>query len=427
MDEIHVTGKASLSGEIFIQGSKNVALPMIAASLMHRGLSILRGCPRISDVFCMEEILKSLGAVTWWDDHDLYLDCSCADGTEIPAVYTGRMRSSIILAGAVLARNRKCRIGYPGGCTIGKRPIDLHLMALRALGADVRENASGLDGECVRFEGQDIVFPKSSVGAAQQAILAAVLAKGVTHLYNCAKEPEVFWLCRYLKTMGALIEGEETGEITIRGVDELKSGDYRIPPDRIVAGTYLCAAAAARSKIILHDVPVEELQSFMEVYRKIGGQYQVNGGTLEVNGKNAVRPAVLVETEIYPGFPTDLQAPLMAVLTGAQGQSTIRENIFDRRFGSAFQMKKMGADISVSGNQAIIRGGKTLKGTQVQAGDLRGGAALLIAALMAEGETCVTGAGFISRGYEHICEDLRTLGCRIWQPGTEDLRIYERK
>ena len=241
MDEIHVTGKASLSGEIFIQGSKNAALPMIAASLMHRGLSILRGCPRISDVFCMEEILKSLGAVTWWDDHDLYLDCSCADGTEIPAVYTGRMRSSIILAGAVLARNRKCRIGYPGGCTIGKRPIDLHLMALRALGADVRENASGLDGECVRFEGQDIVFPKSSVGAAQQAILAAVLAKGVTHLYNCAKEPEVFWLCRYLKTMGALIEGEETGEITIRGVDELKGGDYRIPPDRIVAGTYLCA------------------------------------------------------------------------------------------------------------------------------------------------------------------------------------------
>ena len=377
MDEIHVTGKASLSGEIFIQGSKNAALPMIAASLMHRGLSILRGCPRISDVFCMEEILKSLGAVTWWDDHDLYLDCSCADGTEIPAVYTGRMRSSIILAGAVLARNRKCRIGYPGGCTIGKRPIDFHLMALRALGADVRENASGLDGECVRFEGQDIVFPKSSVGAAQQAILAAVLAKGVTHLYNCAKEPEVFWLCRYLKTMGALIEGE--------------------------------------------------LDSFLEVYRKIGGQYQVNGGTLEVNGKNAVRPAVLVETEIYPGFPTDLQAPLMAVLTGAQGQSTIRENIFDRRFGSAFQMKKMGADISVSGNQAIIRGGKTLKGTQVQAGDLRGGAALLIAALMAEGETCVTGAGFISRGYEHICEDLRTLGCRIWQPGTEDLRIYERK
>ena len=200
----------------------------------------------------------------------------------------------------------------------------------------------------------------------------------------------------------------------IRGVEELKDGDYRVPPDRIVAGTYLCAAAAAKSEIILRNVPVEELQAFLEVYRKIGGQYQVNGGTLEVNGKNAVRPAALVETEIYPGFPTDLQAPLMAVLTGVQGQSVIRENIFDRRFGSAFQMKKMGADISVSGNQAIIRGGKTLTGTQVQAGDLRGGAALIIAALMAEGETCVKKAGFISRGYEHICEDLRTLGCEIW-------------
>ena len=427
MDEIHVMGKCSLSGEIFVQGSKNAALPMMAASLMHRGLSVLRGCPKISDVFCMERILRSLGAVTWWEDHDLYLDCSSADKTEISAVYTGRMRSSIILTGAVLARNKKCRIGYPGGCTIGRRPIDLHLMVLRALGADVRENPSGLDGECSRFQGQDIFFSKSSVGASQQAILAAVLAQGVTYLHNCAKEPEVFWLCRYLKTMGALIEGEETGEIRIKGVEELGAGDYCIPPDRIVAGTYLCAAAATRSEIILRNVPVEELRAFLEVYQKIGGQYQANGGTLEVNGKGADRPVTLVETEIYPGFPTDLQAPLMAVLTGAEGQSVIRENIFEQRFGSAFQMKKMGADISVSGNQAIIKGGKVLRGTQVQAGDLRGGAALIIAALMAEGETCITESGFIRRGYEHICEDLQALGCRLWQSGAEDLRIYEKK
>ena len=427
MDEIHVLGKGSLSGEIFIQGSKNAALPMMAASLMHRGLSVLRGCPKISDVFCMEEILKSLGAVTWWKDHDLYLDCENADKTEISDIYTGRMRSSVILLGAVLSRNKKCRIGYPGGCSIGKRPIDLHLMALRSLGAEIHETEDYLDAECNRFYAKEIFFSKSSVGATQQAVLAATQADGISYLHNCAKEPEVFWLCRYLRMMGAMIEGEETGEIRIQGVSELGPGDYEIPPDRIVAGTYICAAAAARSEITLQNVPTEELEAFLEVYQKMGGQYEANSGTLEVNGKNAVRPAVLVETEIYPGFPTDLQAPLMAVLTGAQGQSTIRENIFDRRFGSAFQMKKMGADISVSGNQAIIRGGKTLKGTQVQAGDLRGGAALLIAALMAEGETCVTGAGFISRGYEHICEDLRTLGCRIWQPGTEDLRIYERK
>lgn len=415
MDEIHVLGKSSLSGEIFIQGSKNAALPMMAASLMHRGLSVLRGCPKISDVFCMEEILKSLGAVTWWKDHDLYLDCMKADKTEIPEVYTGRMRSSVILLGAVLARNRKCRIGYPGGCVIGKRPIDLHLMVLRVLGADIRETDIYLEAECSRFKGGEIFFSRSSVGATQQAVLAAVTADGVTRIHNCAKEPEVFWLCRYLRSMGAVIEGEEKGEIKIRGIAELGPGDYRIPPDRIVAGTYLCAAAAARSEIVLRNVPKEELGAFLEVYQKMGGQYEGNSGTLRVNGKKTVRSVALVETETYPGFPTDLQAPLMAVLAGIQGQSVIRETIFERRFGCAFQINKMGADIVVDGDRAVIRGGRPLTGTQVQAGDLRGGAALIIAAIMAEGETCITEAGFISRGYEHICEDLQALGCRIWQ------------
>lgn len=418
MDEIHVMGKCSLSGEIFIQGSKNATLPMMAASLMHRGLSVLKGCPRISDVFCMEEVLKSLGAVTWWEDHDLYLDCSDADGTEIPETYTRRMRSSIILLGPVLSRNKKCRIGYPGGCIIGKRPIDLHLMALGTLGADISEQTFYLDAECSRFQGKDIYFTKSSVGATQQAILAAVMAQGVTKLHNCAKEPEVFWLCRYLRSMGALIKGEETKEIMITGIRELGPGNYTVPPDRIVAGTYLCAAAATRSEITLRNVPEQELQAFLEVYQKIGGQYQANSGTLEVNGKRAVQPIALVETKNYPGFPTDLQAPLMAVLTGAQGRSSIRENIFDQRFGSAFQMNKMGADIKIDGNQAVICGGRPLTGTQVQAGDLRGGAALIIAALMAEGETCITEAELINRGYEHICEDLQALGCRIWQSGS---------
>ena len=421
MDEIHVMGRNSLSGEIFIQGSKNAALPMMAASLMHRGLSVLRGCPKISDVFCMEEILKSLGAAVWWEDHDLYLDCTQADGTEISDVYTGRMRSSVILLGAVLARNKKCRIGYPGGCIIGKRPIDLHLMALRTLGAEVRERKEWLEAECDRFYGKEIFFPKSSVGATQQAVLAAIQADGITRLHNCSREPEVFWLCRYLRTMGAVIEGEECGEICIHGVSELGPGNCQIPPDRIVAGTYLCAAAAARSEITLHNVPQKELGAFLKVYQKMGGQYEGNSGTLKVNGKTAVRPVELVETGIYPGFPTDLQAPLMAVLAGISGQSVIRERIFERRFGCAFQMNKMGADIIVSGDRAVISGVRELRGAQVQAGDLRGGAALVIAALAAEGETCITDAGFISRGYEHICEDLRALGCRIWQ--SPDTRI----
>ena len=427
MDEIHVAGKCSLKGEVTIQGSKNAALPMIAASLMHRGISVLRGCPKITDVFCMEKILESLGAVTWWEDHDLYLDCTMADGTRITPVWTGRMRSSVILLGAVLARNKKCRIGYPGGCIIGKRPIDLHLMALRGLGAEIRETASELDAECSGFHGGEISFAKSSVGATQQAMLAAVLAEGETILHNCAKEPEVFWLGRYLKSMGARIEGEETGEILIRGVRELGPGNYRIPPDRIVAGTYLCAAAASGSEILLRNVPVEELKAFLKVYEKIGGQYEVNSGTLRVNGKKALRSAGLIETYEYPGFPTDLQAPIMAVLTGIPGQSMIRERIFDRRFASAFQMNKMGADIEIRGSQAVIRGGKPLTGTTVEAGDLRGGAALIIAALMADGETCITQAELIGRGYEHICKDLQILGCKIWQSASEDLKIYEKK
>lgn len=418
MDEIHVMGKCSLSGEIFIQGSKNAALPMMAASLMHRGLSVLKGCPKISDVFCMEEILRSLGAVTWWEDHDLYLDCTDADKTEIPEVYTGRMRSSVILLGAVLARNKRCRIGYPGGCIIGKRPIDLHLMALRTLGADICETVSGLEAECIRFRGGEIFFEKSSVGATQQAMLAAVLAQGETKLYNCAKEPEVFWLGRYLKSMGAVIEGEETGEIYIRGVRELGPGKYTIPPDRIVAGTYLCAAAAAKSEIVLRNVPEGELKAFLEVYQKIGGQYYGKSGTLKINGREACRPVPFVQTEIYPGFPTDLQAPLMAVLTGNPGESVIQEQIFEDRFGSACQMRKMGAHIEITGNRARITGGFPLRGTEVEAGDLRGGAALVLAALMAEGETCIRGAELIGRGYEHICEDLKALGCRIWQSGT---------
>lgn len=418
MDEIHVMGKCSLSGEIFIQGSKNAALPMMAASLMHRGRSVLKGCPRISDVFCMEEVLKSLGAVTWWEDHDLYLDCSDADGTEIPETYTRRMRSSIILLGPVLSRNKKCQIGYPGGCIIGKRPIDLHLMALGTLGADISEQTFYLDAECSRFQGKDIYFTKSSVGATQQAILAAVMAQGVTKLHNCAKEPEVFWLCRYLRSMGALIKGEETKEIMITGIRELGPGNYTVPPDRIVAGTYLCAAAATRSEITLRNVPEQELQAFLEVYQKIGGQYYGKSGTLKINGREACRPVPFVQTEIYPGFPTDLQAPLMAVLTGNPGESVIQEQIFEDRFGSACQMRKMGAHIEITGNRARITGGFPLRGTEVEAGDLRGGAALVLAALMAEGETCIRGAELIGRGYEHICEDLKALGCRIWQSGT---------
>ena len=288
-------------------------------------------------------------------------------------------------------------------------------MALRHLGAEIEEQEAYLSAYCGKFMGKEIVFPHSSVGATQQAVLAAVCACGETHVYGCAREPEVVWLCRYLETMGAKIQGVGTEHLYIQGVRELGPGKFQIPPDRIVAGTYLCAAAAARSRITLENVPVGELESFLEVYRKMGGQYEGKSGTLRINGERVCSPVPLVETGIYPGFPTDLQAPLMAVLAGIHGVSRIREKIFDDRFGSALQMRKMGAHIEITGNTAVICGTDTLKGCTTEAGDLRGGAALIIAALGAKGETCIRGTEFISRGYEHICEDLEALGCRIWQ------------
>ena len=405
-DYIRIAGGKPLEGTVSIQGSKNAALPMMAASLLHKGVSVLKGCPRIADVFCMEEILRELGAVTWWEDHDLYMDCTNADKTEIPAAYTGKMRSSVILLAVMLSRNKKGCLGYPGGCVIGKRPIDLHLYALRQLGAKVEEGTELIMASCDSLRGKAIEFPKRSVGATQQAILAAVMASGETELLNCACEPEIKWLCRYLKTMGALIQGEGSSLIHITGVKELNGGCMKVPPDRIVAGTYICAAAITRGRLVLENPPEGELDAFLEVYRKMGGQYKGKSGKLIVNGNGIRYPVPFLKTEVYPGFPTDLQSPMMAVLTTIPGQSRIREQIFEARFKTAEELVRMGAHIRVEGREAVIYGGYPLQGCTVQAQELRGGAALVLAAMAAEGITCVEGYSYIRRGYEHICEDL---------------------
>lgn len=413
MDEIRITGGKPLQGTITIQGSKNAALPMMAAALLHRGISVLEDCPAISDVFCMEEILKSLGAVTWWEEHCLYLDCTEAEGTEISEESTGRMRSSVILLGVLLARNGKVSMGYPGGCVIGKRPVDQHLLVLRNLGAFVEEEKNCLHAFCRQFTGRKITFSKQSVGATEQGILASVTAEGETVLYNCAREPEIVWLCRFLQIMGANIQGEGSSCIRIQGVRELGPGKIKVPPDRIVAGTYICAAAATRGCIAINNPPEEELDAFLKAYGKIGGQYAWKSGKLIADGSGVGIPVPFLETEVYPGFPTDLQSPFMAVLTTVPGESHIRENIFEDRFRLVEELNRMGAAISVHGREALIQGGFPLKGCRVRASELRGGAALIIAALAAEGQTAVEGCSFIRRGYEHICENLAVLGGRI--------------
>lgn len=423
LDCIQIVGGKPLSGTISVQGSKNAALPMIAASLLHRGVSVLKNCPRLADVFYMERILCVLGAVTWWEGENLYLDCTNAEGTVIPEELSGKMRSSIILMGALLGRSKKAVMGYPGGCVIGKRPVDMHLYALRMLGAEIVENSRILFGSCAKMHGAEISFAKQSVGATQQGILAAVLAEGVTILKNCALEPEVVWLCRFLRRMGAKIRGEGTFCIEITGVEELTGGEITVPPDRIVAGTYFCAAAVTRGKIELKNVPEEEMGAFLEVYRKMGGQYKGKSGKLLVDGSGVHCP-VSVKTDIYPGFPTDLQSPLAAVLLTLSGESQIKETIFENRFKALLEMRKMGADICIEGNCVKISGGKILKGCDVCAAELRGGAALILAGLAAEGVTTLWGYHYVLRGYACLAEELRSLGALVMKD--TGIRIYEK-
>lgn len=423
MDEIRIIGGKPLCGSVSIQGSKNAALPMMAASLLHRGISVLRGCPKIADVFCMEKILQQLGAATWWEDHDLYMDCSFADKTEVSGFFSRKMRSSVILLGAMLGRNQKGCLGYPGGCVIGERPIDLHLHVLRQLGAAIQETPLALCAECKCLTGTEITFGKRSVGATEQGILAAVLAKGKTCLKNCACEPEIIWLCRYLRKMGADIQGDGSSCIYIRGVDALRAGDMEVPPDRIVAGTYLCAAAATRGKITIENPPHGENEAFLEVYRKMGGQYEVKSGKLVADGSRVNFPLAFLETEVYPGFPTDLQSPLLTVLATIPGISHIRESIFENRYKAAGELNRMGAEITIDGKDAWVHGGTPLYGCTVYAEELRGGAALILAALAAKGMTTVRGYPYVCRGYEHIGRDLIALGGMVIEDtGTE---LYE--
>lgn len=427
MKNIRIWGGRPLDGTVYIQGSKNAALPVMAAAVLHKGMTVLHDCPKIADVFFMEKILSHLGAKTCWKDHfghlghSLYLDCSDLRATDIPDEYASRMRCSIILLGALLGRFGQGAIAPPGGCVIGKRPIDLHLSMLRALGTHIEEHpkvlracAADLDGE---LYGARIRFAKQSVGATEHGMIAAVLAKGTTYLENCAKEPEVVWLAQALNGMGASVTGAGTDQIRIEGVEALHDSAFQVPPDRIVAGTYLCAAAATRGKICIENPPLSEMSAFLGVYGKMGGQYDVIGGKLIADASGACGPITRLETDVYPGFSTDLQSPVMAVLALARGKSHIRENIFEDRFRVAEDLVRMGAHIRINGRDAYIDGTERLCGCRVTAQELRGGAALILAGLAAEGETTVDDFHLVERGYEQIQEDIRSLGGRILVEG----------
>ena len=339
----------------------------------------------------------------------MYLDCTKIERTTIPKKEAEKMRSSIVLMGSLLGRKKEVCIPWPGGCVIGKRPIDLHLSALEKMGAEFTEEDRGLKGKTEGLKGARIVFPKISVGATQNVILASVLAKGTTILENCACEPEVQWLCRFLRKGGAKIKETKNRMIEIEGIKSLHAVEYEVPPDRIVAGTYLCASAITRSNICLVGAPKDEMKAILSLYQKMGGQYEWIGGKLSLCSQEVNVPVLCQKTEVYPGFPTDLQSPVLAVLSGIKGKSCLIETIFENRFRVAGGLKKMGANIRIDGAKAEIYGGK-LHGAEVEAQELRGGAALVLAGLAAKGVTTVKNIEYIERGYEDICRDLSQLG-----------------
>lgn len=421
---IVIKGGNKLGGTLKIQGSKNAGLPILAATLLTREECILKNCPRIGDVYQMLDIIGLIGGVSHWKKDGVTLCNSNELSSDLPKLQVGAMRSSMYLLGTLLARNGRVSMNHPGGCVIGSRPIDLHLCALEKMGACfVYEDDCLCACAPCGLKGTDISLSFPSVGATQNIILAAVTAKGETVLRGAAREPEVVSLCHFLNRCGAQISGIGQKEIVICGVEMLHGCEFEIPSDRIVAGTYAAAIAATGSEGYLEKAPVGELKSVLEILEKMGSVCQCDRHGLYIQGPERLQSINKLETEVYPGFPTDLQSVFTTVLTGAKGDCMIQENLFENRFTIVSELKKMGADIMMCNQRnAYIRSGGLLHGCSVTASELRGGAALVIAGLMAMGETRVYGVELIERGYENICRDLRELGACIYMsnPITDD-------
>ncbi|TAH64881.1 MAG: UDP-N-acetylglucosamine 1-carboxyvinyltransferase [Anaerolineaceae bacterium] len=418
MSSINVIGGGRLKGETKIQGSKNAALPIIAATVLNKGITILRNCPRILDVFHMINVLKELGCLATWEGNTLIMDTSNVTSTKVSESSVQKMRSSILFLGALLGRYHEVSIAYPGGCSIGNRPIDYHLDSIKKM--NVNQEFLGEDKGIIhcntdKIIGTDIFLKFPSVGATQNVILTAVLAKGVTRIFNAAREPEVMELCNFLMEAGARICGKGTSYIEIEGVGNLHDVEYTLSPDRIVAGTYMAAVAAAGGDVVLLDTPVGQIESVIKVLEKIGCKIKTSDEYIKICCNRKPLPYDMLKTQPYPGFPTDMQSQLMTVLSLSDGKSTIIEEIFESRYQNAYELKKMGAKITIEKAQkkAVISGVKHLEGAKVIAHDLRAGAALVIAGIAAQGATIVKEATSIERGYEDICRDLNNLGASV--------------
>lgn len=414
MSAIEVRGQCPIKGEINVQGSKNAVLPMMAAAVLNQGITIIDNVPRIQDVFCMMGILNSLGCACELIDRRLVIDAGHLTGTSIPRAEMEKMRSSIMLLGVLLAREGEAELYYPGGCMIGKRPIDLHLMALEKMGVTVKK---GDEQGCIKasaasLTGATVDFPFPSVGATENAIFTALAAEGRTLLNGCAREPEIEELCHFLINMGASIRGVGTGRLVIEGGILLHDSQFSVGGDRIVAGTYLMAAAGTGGEVLITGICPGQLLEVTNSLKQMGASLYEEKGLIYLKAGGRLK-SISIKTEPYPGFPTDLQSMMMVAMSLADGVSLVEEKVFESRFKTAGELLRLGARIEIQKDKAFVFGVGRLNGAAVRAFDLRGGAALVSAGLAANGVTRISGCEYIMRGYEDICRDLKGLGADI--------------
>jgi len=416
MDKIIVTGGRPLRGEIGVSGAKNAALPILAASLLTQGPTFFRNVPNLVDVTTMLKVLRTLGCgaerLGGGRSHVCEVTVPSAVSVEAPYDLVKTMRASVLVLGPLLARHGQARVSLPGGCAIGARPIDQHLKGLEALGADIRLQGGYVEAKAKRLRGGSFTFDMVTVTGTENLMMAATLAHGRTLLENAAREPEVEELARVLNKMGARVSGAGTDIISIDGVDELKPVEHSILPDRIEAGTLLVAAAITGGDVLVRNAVPEHLDAVIQKLRAAGCQIILEEGGLRCKGPKDIH-SVDVKTSAHPGFPTDMQAQLMVLMTVANGTAMISENIFENRFMHVSELQRMGADISVQGSTAVVKGVKSLSGAPVMATDLRASASLILAGLRAHGRTDVYRVYHLDRGYERLDRKLRILGANV--------------
>ena len=413
MDIWRIRGGRKLEGVCFIQGSKNASLPILAASILSPSESELQNVPQLKDIDAALRILRHLGCVAEQRDNEVYINARGVTSCSIPHKLMLEMRSSVIFMGALLARCGEARLSPPGGCQLGKRPIDLHLAALRELGAEIEETGDEIICRAKRLRGTEIRLPFPSVGATENIMLAAAAAAGETVIRGAAREPEIGALEAYLKQMGCEIGGAGTDTIVIGGRKSVDHIDHRILADRIVAATVACAAAACGGSVGLRGVEPGHFSTVLHFLKQAGCDIMCQNRSVWLRSGGKLHAVGDIRTEPYPGFPTDAQPVLMAALLKAKGHSVIRETIFENRFRQVPELRRLGADITLHDQVAEIWGVDSLRGTVLNATDLRGGAAMIVAGLTAEGQTLVCDEGHIRRGYERFDTRLRALGADI--------------